>query len=129
MELPEFLLYAPMFILLPVLSVVSFRIFSKRAKRQRNDCQYRTAYSEKTLHVKFHSIFSSISSDGHFHTVYDPEPLETAVEGPSKLEIANANEEKDDSETPLKAPTGRFQHKHLMAGMFITVVYEVKGKR
>ena len=79
--------------------------------------------------MTFHSVFSSISSDGHFHTVYDPEPLETAVEGPSKLEIANANEEKDDSETPLKAPTGRFQHKHLRAGMFITVVYEVKGKR
>ena len=85
--------------------------------------------SEKTLHVKFHSVFSSISSDGHFHAVYDTEPSETAVEGPSEPEITNANEEKDDSETPLKASPGGFQHKHLMAGMFITVAYKVKEKR
>ncbi|KAK2725774.1 hypothetical protein QYM36_000307 [Artemia franciscana] len=67
--------------------------------------------------------------DALSYTVYDPEPSETAVEGPSELVIANTNEEKDDNETLLKAPTGGFQHKHLMAGMFITVTYEVKGKR
>ncbi|KAK2719445.1 hypothetical protein QYM36_005065 [Artemia franciscana] len=68
---------------------------------------FATPCSEKTLHVKFHSVLSSISSDGHFHTVYDNGPSETAVE----------------------APTDGFQHKHLMAGMFITVAYELKGKR
>ncbi|KAK2705486.1 hypothetical protein QYM36_015767 [Artemia franciscana] len=90
---------------------------------------FATPCSEKTLHVKFHSVLSSISSEGHFHTVHDTGPSETAVEGPSEPEIANTNEEKDDSETPLKAPTDGFQHKHLMAGMFITVAYELKGKR
>ncbi|KAK2715186.1 hypothetical protein QYM36_009988 [Artemia franciscana] len=90
---------------------------------------FATPCGQKTLHMKFHSVFSSVSSDGHFHIVYDTEPSETAVEGPSERQIANANKEKDDSETPLKAPTGGFHHKHLMAGTFITVAYEVKEKR
>ncbi|KAK2724858.1 hypothetical protein QYM36_001359 [Artemia franciscana] len=94
-----------------------------------DEIHFATARSEKTLRMKFNSVFSSISSDGHFYTVYDPEPSETAVEGPSEPEIANANEEKDGSETRLKAPTGGFQHKHLMVGMFITFAYEMKGKR
>ncbi|KAK2704214.1 hypothetical protein QYM36_017512 [Artemia franciscana] len=68
----------------------------------------------------------SIIVDSQLGLEYDKE---TAVQGSSKPEIANPNEEKDDSETPLKAPTGGFQHKHLRAGMFITVVYEVKGRR
>ncbi|KAK2708163.1 hypothetical protein QYM36_013926 [Artemia franciscana] len=94
-----------------------------------HEIHFATACIEKTLHVKSHSVFSSISSDVHFHLVYDPEPSETAVEGPSEHEISNANEEKVDSEIPLKAPTGGFQYKHLMTGMFITVAYEVKGKK
>jgi len=73
-----------------------------------HEIHFATACSEKTLHVKSHSVFSSISSDVHFHLVYDPEPSETAVEGPSEHEISNANEEKVDSEIPLKAPTGGF---------------------
>ncbi|KAK2717751.1 hypothetical protein QYM36_006519 [Artemia franciscana] len=73
------------------------------------------------------SSFSSIV-DSQLGSEYDKE-VDTAVQSSSKPEIANPNEEKDDSETPLKAPTGRFQHKHLRAGMFITVVYEVKGKK
>ncbi|KAK2704215.1 hypothetical protein QYM36_017513, partial [Artemia franciscana] len=73
------------------------------------------------------SRFSNIV-DSQLGSEYDEE-VNTAVQGSSKTKIANPNKEKDDSETPLKAPTGGSQHKHLRAGMFIPVVYEVKGKR
>ncbi|KAK2725578.1 hypothetical protein QYM36_000171 [Artemia franciscana] len=85
-------------------------------------------YHEETANFQ-NAQDSFCHSMQHFYTVYDTEPSETAVEGPSKPKITNTNEEKDDSETPLKAPTGGFQHKHLMMGMFITIAYEVKGKR